>query len=95
MVIGGRHGISSQNLIYRVSDFSLEASSESLPLLERSRGRPLTAGGGEALSARLPAARGWREGGAALLEWEPAGELLLATRWSRAFNAMALQFKVS
>lgn len=66
-------------------------SSDSDALLERSRG-----GEGEAdvLSCRETAGAARVCDGGGFVEFEPAGEELLASRWSNAFKAIALEEKM-
>ncbi len=77
-----------------MSDFAFPVSSESLPLLVRSRDLPAAkaGGGAPALSERAKLVGGDRAGaGGEFVELEPTGEELLATLWSKAFSAIALK----
>ena len=84
-------------MYYWLSDLALPESprSTSLTLFLRSFARPPTEEDGMAgLSDRGAAAAGGGRGAddwVGLVEWEPDGEGVLASRWSSAFNAMALQ----
>lgn len=77
-----------------MSDFALPASSASLALFVRSRGRPLDGGDWEepTLSERAKPTAGVGRAcaGVTFVEFEPTGEELLANLWSKAFNAIAL-----